>query len=48
MVMINTNNGIERQNETFKYSYLMKHNKSSLTGMLGILIEEFFPENYEK
>ena len=47
MVNINTSNGVERQNETFKYTYLKKHG-SSLTGILSILIEEYFPEQYER
>ena len=48
MVNINTNNGVERQNETFKHTYLNKHYSSSLTGMLSILIEEYFPAQYER
>ena len=48
MVNINTSNGAERQNETFKHTYLKKHHGSSLTGMLSILIEEYFPEQYER
>ena len=44
---INTNNGVETQNETFKHTNLNKHHGSSLTGMLSILIEEYFPEQYE-
>ena len=48
MVNINTNNGIERQNKTFKHTYLKKHHGSSFTGMLSILIEEYFPEQYER
>ena len=43
MVSINTNDGVERQNETFKYTYLKKHglkkNGLPLTGVLGILID---------
>ena len=47
MVNINTNNGAERQNKTFKHTYLKKHHGLSLTEMLSILIEEYFPEQYE-
>ena len=36
MVNINTNNGVERQNETVKYTYLKKHCGSSSTRMLSI------------
>ncbi|XP_065682326.1 uncharacterized protein LOC124811828 [Hydra vulgaris] len=47
LVNLNTNNGVERQNKSFKYSYLQQFNSSSLTGMLTILIEEFFPDKYQ-
>nr|XP_047137617.1 uncharacterized protein LOC105845536 [Hydra vulgaris] len=45
---INTNNGTERQNQSFKYSFLEKQKTSSLTAMLCICIEEFLPHNYDK
>uniref|UniRef100_A0A7M5VBX8 Uncharacterized protein n=1 Tax=Clytia hemisphaerica TaxID=252671 RepID=A0A7M5VBX8_9CNID len=48
MVNINTNNGVERQNESFKYSYLQRFKNSSLTGMLTKLIENFLPDKYTK
>ncbi|XP_065061283.1 uncharacterized protein LOC135688380 [Rhopilema esculentum] len=44
----NTNNGTERQNESFKYQYLQKHSRTSVTGMLSILVEDFFVDKYEK
>ena len=47
-VNINTNNGVERQKETFKHTYLKKNFESPLTGMLSILTEEYFPEQYER
>ena len=36
------------QNKTFNHTYLKKHHGSSLTEMLSILIEEYFPEQYER
>lgn len=48
LVSVNTNNGIERQNESFKYQYLKDRNKSSLSGMIAILVEEFLPEKYQR
>ena len=48
LVNCNTNNGVERQNESFKYSYLQRHKNSSVTGMLSILIEEFLLDKYER
>ncbi|XP_065664695.1 uncharacterized protein LOC136086329 [Hydra vulgaris] len=47
LVNLNTNNGLERQNETFEYTYLQRHKNSSITGMLTLLIEEFFVDKYE-
>ena len=45
MVNINTNNGAEKQNETFKHTYLKKHHGSSLTGPLSVLIDDYFLNN---
>ena len=41
LINCNTNNGVKRQNKSFKYEYLQKHLSSLLTGMLTILIEDF-------
>lgn len=48
LVSVNTNNGIERLNESFKYMYLKDRNKSSLSGMIAILVEEILPEKYQR
>lgn len=48
LVSVNTNNGIERQNESFKYQYLKDRNKNSLSGMITILVAEFLPERYQR
>jgi len=48
MVSVNTNNGIERQNESLKYQYLKDRKSNSLSGMVTILIEEFLPDKYRK
>ena len=48
LVNCNTNNGVERQNESFKYSYLQRHKNSSITRTLSILIEDFLLEKYER
>nr|XP_047145432.1 uncharacterized protein LOC124818498 [Hydra vulgaris] len=47
LLNVNTNNGIERQNQSFKYSFLEKRKNSSLTAMLSICIEEFLPHKYD-
>nr|XP_047131654.1 uncharacterized protein LOC124810593 isoform X2 [Hydra vulgaris]XP_047142244.1 uncharacterized protein LOC124816635 [Hydra vulgaris] len=47
LLNVNTNNGTERQNQSFKYSFLEKRKNSSLTAMLSICIEEFLPHKYD-
>ncbi|XP_065657852.1 uncharacterized protein LOC136082447 isoform X2 [Hydra vulgaris] len=48
LLNVNTNNGIERQHQSFKYSFLEKRKNSSLTAMLSICIEEFLPHKFDK
>ena len=36
----------ERENKAFKYDYLEGHNHSTISGMLTILLEEFFSAKY--
>eukprot|EP00794_Sanderia_malayensis_P002332 gene2332-2685_t len=48
LINCNTNNRTERQSESFKYQYLKKHSRTSLTGMLTLLTEEFFVDKYKK
>ena len=38
-------NGVERQNNTLKHSYLHQHKTNSLTGMLTVAVEDILPEN---
>ena len=45
---VNTNNGVERQNKLFKYSYLKSHKSNSLSVMLTVLTEDFLPDNYSR
>ncbi|XP_065643066.1 uncharacterized protein LOC136074655 [Hydra vulgaris] len=47
LLSVNTNNGIERQNQSFKYSFLEKRKNSSITSMLTICIEEFLSHKYD-
>lgn len=37
-VVINNNNGIERQNRSFKHDFLSNHCDTSLSGMLSVLV----------
>ena len=42
------NNGVERQNKLFKYSYLRSHKNNSPSVTLTILIQDFLPDNYSR
>ena len=45
---INTNNGIERQNRSFKYDFLAKQRDTSLSGMLTVLVTQFLPSSFRR
>eukprot|EP00058_Branchiostoma_floridae_P016954 XP_002602442.1 hypothetical protein BRAFLDRAFT_117021 [Branchiostoma floridae] len=47
-VAIYTNNGVERQNETLKYSHLDGRKRRSLTEMLTVVVTDFLPTAYRK
>ena len=43
-VVVDTNNGVERQNKDLKYEYLKQFKDNTLSGMLTVLIEQFLPD----
>ncbi|XP_013412961.1 uncharacterized protein LOC106175477 [Lingula anatina] len=45
---VNTNNGVERQNRTFKYNYLRQCSRNSLSTMVKVLVERFLPDRYKE
>lgn len=45
---ITTNNGTERMNELFKYTHLKRNRNLSLSRMAKVMIDEFFPQLYER
>ncbi|XP_075070539.1 uncharacterized protein LOC142159545 [Mixophyes fleayi] len=47
-IAINTNNGLERQNETLKYTYLDGYKNCTLSDMITVLHSSFFPNTYKK
>ncbi|XP_066303195.1 uncharacterized protein [Branchiostoma lanceolatum] len=47
-VAIYTNNGVERQNETLKYSHLDGSKKRSLSDMLTTVVTDFLPTAHRK
>ena len=40
-IMVNTNNGLERQNGIFKYKYLEQRKDQSISGMVSFLVMEY-------
>ena len=47
-ISIHTTNGVERQNEELKYNFLASHRDKSLSGLISVLITEFFPGKYAR
>ena len=47
-VVVDTNNGVERQNKDFKYEYLKQFKDNTLSGILTVLIEQFLPDKYKR
>jgi len=45
---VNTNNGVERQNRALKYEYLSAYRDTTITGLMTVLIDKFFPDAYRK
>ena len=45
---INTNNGAEALNKVLKYSYLPRKRTMSLSSLVTLLIESFFPDSHRK
>jgi hypothetical protein len=41
-LIVNTNNGVESQNKVFKHDYLAPYRVKSISGLLGVLIEDYF------
>lgn len=42
-IVVNTNNGLERQNQAFKYTYLEQRRNLTLSAMVSTLIDEYLP-----
>ena len=47
-IVVDTNNGVERQNKDFKYECLRQFKDNTLSGMLTVLIEQFLPDKYKR
>ena len=46
--MVNTNNGVERQNKDFKNEFLNDFKDKSLSGMVTVLVDQFLPDKYRR
>lgn len=42
-LLVNTNNGLERQNKIFKYKFLEQRKDNHLSGMISSLVSEYLP-----
>ena len=47
-IIVNTNNGVERQNKDLKREYLKQYKDNSLSGMITVLIEQFLPDKFRR
>ena len=47
-IIVNTNNGDERQNKDLKHEYLKQYKDNSLSGMITVLIEQFLPDKFRR
>ena len=47
-LVINTNNGIERQNKCLKYDYISRYSDKSLNGLLTLIRDFYLPDAYKK
>ena len=47
-IVINTNNGLERQNKVLKYDFLTKFSDRSISGLLTIVKDHYLPSRYRK
>ncbi|XP_035685999.1 uncharacterized protein LOC118422494 [Branchiostoma floridae] len=47
-ISIYTNNGVERQNETLKYSHLEGRTRISLSEMITVVVTDFLPTSYRR
>ena len=47
-VMVNTNNGVERQNKDLKREYLKQYKDNRLREMITVFIEQFLPDKFKR
>ena len=47
-IIVNTDNGVERQNKDLKQEYIKQYKNNSLNGMTTVLIEQFLPDKFRR
>ena len=47
-IIVNTNNGVERQSKDLKHEYLKQYKDNNLNGMITVLIEQFLPDKFRR
>lgn len=48
MLVVNTNNGVERQNKEFKLSYMKDIRDKSVSSVATTLVKSFLPDRYKR
>ena len=48
MLVVNTNNGVERQNKEFKLSYMKDIRDKSVSSVVTTLVKSFLPDRYKR
>ena len=47
-IIVNTNNGVGKQNKDLKHEYLKQYKDNSLSGMITVLIEQFLLDKFRR
>ncbi|RMX61353.1 hypothetical protein pdam_00025173, partial [Pocillopora damicornis] len=45
-VKVNTTNGVERKNRTYKHQFLADNRDKTLSGVITVLVTQFLPNEY--
>ncbi|XP_027047000.1 uncharacterized protein LOC113674714 [Pocillopora damicornis] len=47
-VKVNTTNGVERKNRTYKHQFLADNRDKTLSGVITVLVTQFLPNEYRR
>ena len=45
---VNTTNGVERKNRTYKHQFLADNRDKTLSGVITVLVTQFLPNEYRR